>query len=334
MTELDPQRVREALIAARDMTRAADARSLAGGTATVQRLPQSTRVRALVAERLARIGLDAAAVERELAAERAEGHRRLGELKADAVAQSASRAASLSRVVNNEVTVLDGLEATTGPGTTQYQTLDSPVEIWATDGMNLESSTIAPYNSLAKARYDGRFYHEGTGAWLETVGQELLHFYYLWGNPRQDAYAVLTVSAILALNGFCSAHSRGGLIEGGDARLQLDPTLDLVRTWTQPISSAPPQVGQSWHALDITADSTGVFTDDQTTYAVEFRGFQLSYEQAIVPPGQYLIIDVALSLTSNFLDGEVSADFATGLFYVLSPFVQLAIMFPDPGAMA
>jgi hypothetical protein len=72
-------------------------------------------------------------------------------------------------------------------------------------------------------------------------------------------------------------------------------------------------------------------TDDQTTYDVVFRGFLLGYQQEIVPPGQYLIIDVALRLGSYVENGEVSADFATGEFYVMSPFVQLVIQYPAIG---
>lgn len=59
-----------------------------------------------------------------------------------------------------------------------------------------------------------------------------------------------------------------------------------------------------------------------------FRGTSVGYDQAIVPAGQYLIIDVALRLYSETIDGKVDADFATGLFYVQSPFVQLTISFP------
>ncbi|MBV8930560.1 MAG: hypothetical protein JO152_15675, partial [Mycobacteriaceae bacterium] len=97
-------------------------------------------------------------------------------------------------------------------------------------------------------------------------------------------------------------------------------------TWTVPISSAAAQSGAWQTAVDITADSTGVFTHDQTAYAVEFRRFVLSYQQEIVPPGQNLIIDVSVDLYDDVDDGEVSADFATGEFYVLSPLVQLAIL--------
>jgi hypothetical protein len=327
VTELDARRVREALDAARELTRSADARRNAGGHSSGRVVPKSPRARALLAEHLARLGLDAAAVEHELAAERAETRRHLRDLKAAAVGQSTERASALRRLVNNQRAALDGL--TTIGGTTQYLTLDSPVEIWATDAVNLESSTIEPYNSRAKARRDGQLYHGFPYAILGGEGNpELLHFFYLWRNPQDDAHAIVTVNGLLTLNGFCSAHSRGGIVLGGTARLRLNPTLDLVQTWTQPISSAPPQSGQSQQAVDLTADSSGFYTDDQTTFAVEFRGFLLSYEQAIVPPGQYLIIDVALAISSETDNGEVSADFATGEFDVVAPLVQLAIVTP------
>ena len=86
MTKLD-SRLREALIAARDLSGAADAPHGAGDSTRGRKLPQSTRVRALVAEQLVRMGFDATAIERELAAERAKSHRRLEELKAEAVFQ-------------------------------------------------------------------------------------------------------------------------------------------------------------------------------------------------------------------------------------------------------
>lgn len=320
MTELDARRVRDMVAAAKDLSRATGARGAGGST-----LPQSTRASAVAAEHLARIGLDDATMERELAAERAENHRRLEELKADAVTQSAARAGSLRRLVGDQLARLDGLVATTGTATTQYLALHTPIEIWTTDGLNLESSTIQPNNSTAKIRLDRSFYHGLNGAYNSTMQYVWLHFYYLWGNPRQDAYAVVTVNAVMILNGFCSAHSQGGLVKSGRAALTLDPTLDLVQPWTQPISSAPPQAGETQNALTLIADSTGNFTSDQTTHAAEFRGFILTYDQAIVPPAQYLIIDVALKLGWATNNGEVHADFATDEFDVMCPFVTLAI---------
>ncbi len=332
MTELDATRIRQALTAARDLSRIADARGGAGSFSTGRRLRQSTGARSLAAEQLIRMGFDAAEVEREVGAERARSRRRLEQLKADAVAQSGVRADSLRRTVDAQRAALGGVVAI-GPATTQYLALDSPVEIWATDGVNLESTAIEPYESRAQLRLDASLYEGLTGAYLFEWDYQLLHFYYLWANTKEDASAVVTVNGFLSLNGFCSAHSRGGWFFGGKAELTLDPTLDLIQTWTLPISSAPQQSGESQKALDLLADSTGFHTDDQTTYDVVFRGFLLGYQQEIVPPGQYLIIDVGLRLGSYVENGEVSADFATGEFYVMSPLVQLAIEYPAIGVI-
>jgi hypothetical protein len=208
-----------------------------------------------------------------------------------------------------------------GPPTTQYLALDSPVEIWA---------TIELYKSRAQVRFDASQHEDLVGAYLIDWNYQLLHFYFLWGN-NESASAIVTVNAFLILNGFCSAHSQGGWFFGGNAELTLDPTLDLVQTWTQPISSAAPQSGQTQNALDLIADSTGFDTDDQTTYDVLFRGFLSGYQQEIVPPGQYLIIDVALRLGALVENSEVSADFVTGEFYVMSPLVELAVVYPAIG---
>jgi hypothetical protein len=171
MTELNTARIRQALIAARDLSRVEGARGGAGSFLTGRRLPQSNRARALAAEQLVRVGFDAALVERELAAERAQSHRRLEQLKADAVAQSGVRADSLRRAVDARRAAFGGVVGI-GPSPTQYLNLDSPVEIWATDGVNLESTTIEPYNSRAQLRLDASLYIDG-GAHLIEMNYQL-----------------------------------------------------------------------------------------------------------------------------------------------------------------
>lgn len=109
MPKTESARVRAALSAARDLSRSADARGGAAGVSRGQRLPQGTRARALAAEHFARIGFDAAAVERELAAERAQSRNRLEQLKADAVAQSGVRSGSLRHLVDAQRAALGGV---------------------------------------------------------------------------------------------------------------------------------------------------------------------------------------------------------------------------------
>ncbi|RDH77767.1 hypothetical protein DVS77_15520 [Mycolicibacterium moriokaense] len=320
-------RVQKSLVAAQHLKRDDDTAFGAANPARGRRVLPGKRVKEQVEEQLRCAGIATEALERELAAERAESERRLAELREEAVSQSGSRAESLRHLLDGAIAAVDGLVATTGDSATQYQTLDSPVQIWATDGIDVVSTSIEPYKSQAKVRMEASYYTSFFGAYL--AGEEqLLHFQYLWGNPRQDASAVVDVNAIVALNGFCSAHSDGGITGGGTARLDLEPTVDLIQTWTQPLSSAPPQPGQSYRVASISADSSGLFSSDHDTSAVVFRGTAVGYQQEIVPAGAYLIIDVALRFYSETIDGKVTADFTTGLFNVQSPFVSLAIAFP------
>ncbi|MDJ0357458.1 hypothetical protein [Paenarthrobacter sp. PH39-S1] len=75
--------------------------------------------------------------------------------------------------------------------------------------------------------------------------------------------------------------------------------------------------------------STAAPASDRLTWARPNRG-STCYEQAIVPPGQYLIIAVALAVSYSYIDGTVSTDFASAAFDALCPFVQVVIL-PWPG---
>src|SRR5689334_18531383 len=234
MAEFESPRVHEALLAARELSRAVDAPQGARDSTRGRAFPQSTKLRALTTEKLEQLGFDNATLERALAAERAESRRQLEQLKADAVAQSPERAHSLQRLVDARRAALGGVVGI-GPPTTQYLAIDSPVEIWTTDGVNLESTTIEPYKSRAQLRFDASLYEHIPGAYLFDWQYEFVHFYFLWQN-QQGVSAVIAVNAFLTLNGFGSARSQGGWFFGGKGELSLDPMLDLVQTWTQPIS--------------------------------------------------------------------------------------------------
>src|SRR6185437_8356104 len=77
-------------------------------------------------------------------------------------------------------------------------------------------------------------------------------------------------------------------------------------------------------ALDLAGDSGGWFSDDQTSGAVGYRGFGLRYEQAVVPSGQYRIIDESLAVGRAYLNGAVGADFGGAALNVRSPFGKRA----------
>ena len=211
-----------------------------------------------------------------------------------------------------------------GDTTTHNFGLDSPVQIYGSDGIDVESTTIEPHRSRAKIRRDHSYYPGSTA--ISDYNSESITFQYLWQNP-QPVYAVASVSAIVAVNGFCTVHAPGGVFTSGMANLSLKPTLNLVQPWTQPISVAAPQIGQSQSVLDMHADTHDFLEGDETLFQLVYRGVVVDYQHEVVPAGQYLIIEVALTIEDSSLYGEVSADFASGEFYVMSPFVQLAVVF-------
>lgn len=327
MTSGQSAQIRAAIAAARELAAVRDTRRDAAGFASGRTFPPaSTPARALAADFLARAGIDTDKLERDMATAREENRRRLDEAKAEAMNQAAAQAERLNAVVKDRQAALEAL-AVPGPATAiQYTALNSPVEIWTTDQLQLASSSIIPWNSRAKVSYDGKLYGNGWHyAILEAAGTEELHFYFLWQNPG-DRSAIVTVDAFLVLNGYCTVHSRGGVSDGGEAQLSVDAAVDLIQTWTVPISSPVSQPGQTQRALDLAVDSHGWFSDDHTKTAFVYRGFDLRYEQAIVPPGQYLIIDASVAFSYAFINGEVDADFASAAFDISCPFVQVSVL--------
>ncbi len=327
MSSTQKAQIEAAIAAARELAAVRDARRDAAGSAAGRTCQgASTPARAVAADYLARAGLDTVGLERDLATAREENRRRADDAMAAAMSQSAAQADRLSAVVKDRQAALEALAVPGPPAAIQYTALDSPVEIWTTDQLQLASSSIIPWNSRAKVSYDGKLYGNGWQyAILEAAGTEELHFYFLWQNQRAG-YAIVTVDAYLVLNGYCTVHSRGGVVDGGEAQLSADAAVDLIQTWTVPISSPVSQPGQTQRALDLAVDSHGWLSDDHTKEAFVYRGFDLRYEQAIVPPGQYLIIDASVAFNYAFLNGEVDADFASAAFDISCPFVQVAVL--------
>jgi hypothetical protein len=324
MPILSEKQIKALVTASREQARALHDRSNAARTGSL--LPAPSRpMSAAAASFLDSAGVDRNRLERDLAGVRKENSHLLAEAKVEAEDHSAAHAKRLNAVVQERRAALEALVAAGPPSGIQYEALDRPVEIWTTDYLELASSSIQPWNSWAKVDYKGQLYGGFPSALLEAHGTETLHFYFLWQNTR-TGYAIVTVDAFLVLNGYCSVHSRGGVIDGGEALLSLDAHADLLQTWTTPISSPVAQGGQTQRALDLDADSTGWFTDDQTKTAIVYRGYDLRYEQAIVPPGQYLIIDASVAFSYGYLNGEVDADFASAAFQISCPFVQVAVL--------
>jgi hypothetical protein len=323
MARPDVAGIREALITARSMTAARDARHAHARPAKLRTPTDRRLLDGALAAGLAKAGVNVGLWEEELAKSRTGGRRRLEVLKADAVRRSGGYAKELRSGVEGRRKVLDML-AGAGPAA-EYVSLDSPFTIEPTSGITLNNSIITPWNSLAKISFHDS--NEG-GAWLEDIGTDELTFWFNWENLT-DGYALVNVHGFLLLNGFCTANSQGGFWDvDRSASLSLDANLNLLEWWNQPATTPLPQANQSQPALRLEADSSGWWADDDTEYALVFRGYDLSYELLAVPPGGTLLIGVALSISFDLNDAAVVVDFASGEFEVMCPFVYLNILPP------
>lgn len=336
MTRPDAAHIREAVIAARDITAARDTRHAYARPAAQLRAPTDHRLLdGALAAGLAKAGVDVGQWEEELARTRSGGRDRLEVLKADAVRQSSTHAKELRSGVEGRRRTLELLADAGQSAAAEHVVLDSPFLIWTKPLVAVDDSTIEPWNSRAKIRFTRSNYSGGWGtALLEDRGTEELSFYFLWDNPG-DGWALVTIDGFLVLNGFCTANSHGGFRGEGSAALGLDVSLNILQWGNQPQPTTPlPQEGQSASALKLEADSSGWFADDDTKYALVYRGFDLRYELLAVPPGDALIIDVALSISYDLMDASVEADFATGEFDVMCPFVSIQVLAESPTTRA
>ena len=314
--------VQDALAAARRLAQSKAAGSPRVNSGTL--LPPSASAGGVVARQLAGIGFDIAAVEAAVAADRAQDSRRLTQARAAAVEQSEARAAEMRVIVDGwKAPPPIGLKPIFPQTSTVY--LDGPEEIGATDGIDLQTSTIAPYDSRVQARWD--FTNEFDGIYTDMGDEQSIHFSYFWTNPSGDAYAGVSIMAPVVLDGFCEVHSRGGFFApAGSASLVSVPTLNIVQGWTQPVSYAPSQANQSWPLPELSVASSGyLHSSDETKTAAEAGVYPLSYSQVFVPPSEFIVVDVAMQFTAQTFNGRIAADFASGGYQVLSPYVQLTI---------
>ncbi|MFZ3306546.1 MAG: hypothetical protein WA227_23540 [Mycobacterium sp.] len=319
--DIDSPHVREALAAAKALVVARETENdyPARGTS----LPQDGGIGRLVNKQLEQTGFDVSAVQAAQAASRKVNKRRLDELHDDAVAQSAERSNALHRLATDRLSLLGSVVATR-PAQTAFEILDTPFDIWAGPDISVQSTNIEQHNSQAKIRFEAS---QSVGPFDSAITMSTggaVHFLYFWRNPYQDSPAVVSATALINLSGHCSAHADGGVIVNGRSEIMLFPRVEIFTS-----DNPPPQGGQELTALDLVADSTWIFDGDNSKNL--FTGYEPIYQNAIVRPGELIVIDAGLRIYASVFDGNVKADFASGDFFVGSTFVALNIYYPAVG---
>ena len=327
MPEYDESQIKMALTAAKDLAAARDARrqdsppSQADIHARSEIAANRRAADNLLASSFIKAGFEVDKFE-ELLAQNRSALRRIAEIrKAEAVGRSSSAKETLRHAVEGRRKVMEHLADVTAPESPTvaapklYELLDRPFTILPTPGVYVHAEQLEPANSWAKITVDS-----------ESDAEDELSFYFLWQNPN-NTHAVIDVNAYLVLNGFCQAGSEGGYLAGlRYSSLDLFARLNLLEWWNQPPASPLWQVDQSQHALHISTSTGGYFDDNATESEDVFRGYDLSYNLLLVPPGGVVVFEVALYVRHASSEGWISADFASGDFEVLCPGVLIGML--------
>lgn len=251
--------------------------------------------------------------------------------QADAVTRSAAVQKMFRQGIADRRKVLEYLPALPPVAPANYVVVDKPFLIWPTNGISLDASDIAPWNSWAKMTFDTnqQTVQFGDQTFFGLYLEEDLSFYYLWENPS-DRYAVINVDGYLVFNGFCKAHAPGGIFAGDrEADLNVDAHLYLLEWWNQPPTQPLGEADQSQGLVSLSASAGDMFDIHGTTRSQPiFRGRDLRYNLFLIPPNGVTVFEVTASFSYHIglNGGDVHADFSTGDFEVMSPFLLISVL--------
>jgi hypothetical protein len=261
-----------------------------------QQLARRRAKQALLESMLTKAGVEGDRFEAIHRETEAEIQARIAQQMAEADAQSvAMRGIVRSDVENWRYTVghLKALVLTATP--TQRILLDTASDVTATPGLSLDSTQIAPTNNSAKF-----FLLSST----DPGTTQAVSFGFTWENAS-DRSAVVNVDGYLVLDGRCQAVAFGGSFGGYRlCHMFVDASLNIQELWNRPPTSPIRQGGQDARALAITANAAGFFDDTEIVTRHLFRGFDLQYQQLVVPPHGTIRIDVSCTLICFHSDGE------------------------------
>jgi len=274
-------------------------------------IPDQRDSTALLEAALVGAGLDPARFEAIQRQARADLDRSVAERKAEDARHATPAIDDLLKGINDRVEAIEHLAEPTG----RYL-LESPYMIVPSAGLTLLADQIEPKNSSAKFHFHSE----------ASAGGATVTFYYMWVSP-DPAYSVITIHGYLIAKGYCLAGSEGGFWPGDRrSNLTLEARLNVLEWWNQPPTQPPFQVNQIQPVASLHT-STGGFLDPGAIEAKNvYRAYDLSHELLVIPPGGVAVLGVTLALGSGTSEGSVDADFATGDYSVISPYVLVATL--------
>jgi hypothetical protein len=334
-----PSQIRDALTTAKNLTTSVDAREqinrLRAGRA--QRSPvlqANVRAEGLLASVLEKAGFDAEKFKAIQAESRAELRRILQAQQAEAVKHSADVRATFRAAIESRRKAIEHVVASGISPFFQQVVFDRPFLIWPSTqspDLSLDSYQIEPWNSWAKFKVDS----------TSEVDLAGIEFYFFWENRSKDA-VLINVDTWLMLNGY-------GRIDFPEhwnwefSDITIIALLSLLEGWNQPPTTPAIQADQHQKVLEIADDFEGgpLFTFMPSVPGATWWGHgwgegvsqtcNLRYNQELVPPGAGVVIKVGAEISwINHGGAGIEADFNSGDYQVMCPFLQIQIMNPGP----
>ena len=194
-------------------------------------------------------------------------------------------------------------------------TLDTPFLIWSIPLIDITDSAAVPFGSWAK------FDFKTSQSVTQKVG-----FYFYWRNPYLD-YALITATTSFSATGHLTAHAPWGLA-ANNCFAGTEALFNLWTGWPTAATSGTYASADLGHVAAV----TGLFSGDSEATSIS-AGVTLSTAILIVPPGDTVVFEVAISLDCDNSGCTIDADFASGNFKIECPVVVFSLLNSPAGSM-
>jgi hypothetical protein len=194
-----------------------------------------------------------------------------------------------------------------------FVVLDTPLFIWASQGIDSFTASKAPWNNVAKI----------SSGWASYNVNDV-SFIFVWQNPS-DKYAVINAESYLTLNGssVVAADSAFFGLQSNISWIELRVYFNILEYWNKPPTTPPFESTQLAYALDLGAN--GGWLGDYEVAMVNGT-YDVRYDQFVLAPLGVAIFEVSLVIETWTDGGFTEIDFASGNFEVICPGLLIGIL--------
>ena len=192
--------------------------------------------------------------------------------------------------------------------------LNAPFLIWSYPFSAITDSATVPWGSWVKCRVKN----------TDGIGTQKVSFFYYWKNNASD-YAVITVSNLMKATGHLKAHAPW-TFGVNTSRIYASARLGLWFGIPSDINAPSFEKKDIGSSSALSFITTGGNTNGFTVNSVT----SLAKNTFAVPPGEIVVIETALAIDYENEDGDIDADFESGDFSVISPFVVVRLLNDPP----